>query len=62
VVKAAVAFSNVGLTSGPSTTAASATVPSGSIISQSPLAGALVTPGTPVSIVVSSGPPPVPVP
>ena len=59
---AALAFSNVGLTSGPSTTAASATVPAGSIISQSPLAGALVTPGTPVSIVVSSGPPPVPVP
>jgi beta-lactam-binding protein with PASTA domain len=40
----------------------SQTVPEGSVISQSPLAGAIVVIGTPVDLVLSSGPPKTPVP
>ncbi|MER2622694.1 MAG: PASTA domain-containing protein, partial [Accumulibacter sp.] len=41
---------------------ASTTVPSGTVISQSPTAGASITPGSAVDLVVSSGPVPVTVP
>jgi hypothetical protein len=44
-----------GLTLGTVTTAASATVPAGSVISQNPLAGTLVAPGSADALVVSSG-------
>ena len=50
------------LTTGAVTQATSATVPAGNVISQSPVAATLVAPGTAVALVVSSGPPPVPVP
>src|SRR4029077_5043175 len=45
-----------------SSTAPSTTVPAGSVISQSPVAGSRVNAGTVVSLVVSSGPPQVAVP
>ena len=41
---------------------ASATVPAGSVISQNPIAGTQVAPGSAVNLVVSTGPPPVAVP
>ena len=50
------AITGVGLTVGTVTTASSATVPAGSVISQNPAAGAQVAGGTTVSLVVSSGP------
>jgi len=49
-------ITNAGLALGTVTTAASATVPAGAVISQTPLAGTSVTPGTAVNLVVSSGP------
>jgi hypothetical protein len=44
------------------TNAASGTVPAGSVISQNPMAGTQVAPGSAVDLVISSGPPPVVVP
>ncbi len=41
------------------TSGSSATVPAGSVISQNPLADALVAAGTTVTLVISTGPPPV---
>jgi len=46
-----------GLTVGTVTTANSATVPSGTVISQTPAAGTKVTPSSAVALVISSGPP-----
>ena len=51
-------ITGAGLTVGAVTTAASATVPAGSVISQTPIAGATVAPSSPIALVVSSGPPP----
>jgi autotransporter-associated beta strand protein len=45
-----------GLTVGTVTVAPSSTVPAGSVISQLPVSGTLVSPGTPVDLVISSGP------
>ena len=44
-----------GLAVGSITSATSATVPAGAVISQNPAAGSLVTPGSSVSLVISSG-------
>ncbi|MEL7450651.1 MAG: PASTA domain-containing protein, partial [Pseudomonadota bacterium] len=44
------------LTVGAITTASSDTVPAGTVISQAPVSGNLVPPGTPVDLVVSTGP------
>jgi beta-lactam-binding protein with PASTA domain len=52
----------VGLILGTVTTASSPTVPSGDVISESPIAGKLVKPGSAVNLVVSSGPAEVAVP
>ncbi len=52
---ATTAITNAGLTLGTVTTAASGTVPAGSVISESPVAGTLVNPGSAVNLVVSSG-------
>ena len=46
-----------GLSVGTVSTAGSFTVPTGDVISQNPIAGASVVPGSPVNIVVSTGPP-----
>ncbi len=46
-----------GLTVGTVTTANSETVPSGTVMSQTPVAGIKVTPGSSVTLVISSGPP-----
>jgi sugar lactone lactonase YvrE len=54
---ASTAFANAGLTTGPVTTAASATVAAGRVISQSPGAGSPASFETAVSIVISSGAP-----
>lgn len=51
-----------GLTVGTVSEECSDTVPSGYVISQDPIGGALVSPETPVNLVVSSGPCPVTVP
>jgi len=51
------AITTAGLSNGTVTTASSATVPSGSVISQSPAAGANVALGSAVSLVVSTGAP-----
>src|SRR5262249_7392326 len=51
-----------GLTVGSITTAPSSTVPTGSVISQNPIAGTQVVVGSALAMVVSSGPPPVTVP
>jgi beta-lactam-binding protein with PASTA domain len=59
---AGTALTTATLTTGAVTQATSATIPAGSVISQSPVAGTLVPPGTGVALVVSSGPPPVAVP
>src|SRR4051794_17044334 len=56
------AITGAGLTLGAVTTANSATVAAGAIISQTPLGGATVAPSNAVSIVVSSGPRPLAVP
>jgi hypothetical protein len=54
---AAAALANAGLTLGTVTTAASATIAAGLVISSSPSTGTPVNSGVPVSIVVSTGPP-----
>ena len=56
------ALSDAGLAGGTVTEAFSAGVPAGNVISQSPLAGDSVPPGTTVDLVVSKGPQPVIVP
>jgi len=53
---ATTAITNAGLTLEPITTASSVAVPSGSVISQTPAAGAQVVVGSAVALVVSSGP------
>ncbi len=59
---ASVGLVAVGLVTGTVTSQSSTTVPSGDVIAQNPSAGTTVTSGTAVSLVVSSGPPPVTVP
>ena len=54
---ATAAITGAGLLVGTVTTASSTTVPSGSVISESPAAGATVNGGSPVNLVISSGPP-----
>jgi len=54
---ATTAIVNAGLTLGTVSNASSTTVPAGSVISQNPVAGTLVAPGSAVALVVSSGPP-----
>jgi len=56
------AITSAGLSVGLVTLAPSATVPAGSVISQSPIAGTQVTTGTAVAFSVSSGPPLISVP
>jgi subtilase family serine protease len=56
------ALTGAGLTVGTVSTASSATVPSGSVISENPLAGTGVTSGSAVNLTISTGPPPVSVP
>jgi beta-lactam-binding protein with PASTA domain len=56
------AIVGAGLTVGATSTANSATVPSGDVIDQSPLGGTLAAPGSAVAITVSLGPAPIPVP
>ena len=56
------ALTTAGLAVGTVTQAASATVPSGSVISQNPLTGVSVAAGAAVTLVVSSGPAPIVVP
>ena len=50
-------ITGAGLIVGTITTASSTTVPAGSVISQNPAAGAQVTSGSAVALVISSGPP-----
>src|SRR6185436_8191935 len=52
---ATTAITNAGLVVGTVTTASSATVPSGSVISQTPVAGTSVSTGSAVNLVVSTG-------
>ena len=59
---AGTAIAGAGLGLGTVTAASSATVASGSIISETPAAGTMVAPNSDVSVVVSSGPAPVSVP
>ena len=59
---ATTAIANANLTVGAVTTASSTTVPTGSVISQSPIAGTQVATESTVALVVSSGPPQVAVP
>src|SRR5262252_3476215 len=59
---ATTAITNATLVLGTVTTQASATVPSGSVISQTPTSGTQVAVGSAVNLVVSSGPPQVAVP
>src|SRR5262249_24563570 len=59
---ATTAITNATLVLGTVTTQASATVPAGSVISQTPTSGTQVAVGSAVNLVVSSGPPPVAVP
>jgi hypothetical protein len=54
---ATTAISGAGLTTGAITTATSASVTAGSVVSQSPAAGSSVASGSAVSLVVSLGPP-----
>lgn len=56
------AITGAGLITGSIITAYSESVPSGSVISQNPAAGAELAAGTPVDLVVSNGPAPVAVP
>ena len=51
------ALISAGLTVGTVTSANSETVPSGTVINQTPVAGIKVTPGSAVALVISSGPP-----
>ncbi len=55
---ATTALAGAGLTLGAVTTASSATVPAGSVVSQDPAAGVSVAPGSAVALVVSTGIPP----
>ena len=55
IADATTALEAVGLTLGGQTSQSSETIPTGQIISQSPSAGAQVTKGTPVNVVVSTG-------
>ena len=55
-------ITNAGMVVGTVTSANSATVPSGNIISQSPAAGTIVDPGSAMALVKSLGPPTVLVP
>jgi beta-lactam-binding protein with PASTA domain len=55
-------ITNAALTVGAITLQVSETVPAGSVISQSPAPGTIVGMGSAVTLTVSSGPPPVPVP
>jgi beta-lactam-binding protein with PASTA domain len=55
-------IASAGLTVGAISTTNSATVPAGSVISESPAAGAAVAPASAVALVVSSGPAPTAVP
>jgi beta-lactam-binding protein with PASTA domain len=57
-----IAMNAAGLTVGTITAVPSSTIPQGNVISQNPTAGTLVAPGSTVSFVVSSGPPPVAMP
>jgi hypothetical protein len=50
-------ITGAGLALGAVTTASSTTVASGNVISQNPVGGATVAPGSPVALVVSSGAP-----
>jgi len=59
---ATTAITSVGLVVGSVTTATSSTIPSGSVISENPVAGTLVNVGSAVNLVVSSGPAQVAVP
>ncbi len=59
---ATTAITGAGLKLGTVTTQSSSTVTAGNVISQNPLAGASVTAGSAVNLVVSSGPAPVTVP
>jgi hypothetical protein len=59
---ASTAIAGVGLTVGMVTQASSATVATGSVVSQTPAAGTSAASGASVALVVSSGPPPVAVP
>ena len=59
---AASALTAAGLTTGAVTMQSSATVAAGNVLSESPAAGTSAARGTAVSLVVSSGPPPVAVP
>ena len=52
---ATASLTTAGLTVGTVTTASSSTVATGSVISQNPLSGAKVAPGSAVGLVVSSG-------
>jgi RHS repeat-associated protein len=51
-------ISAAGLTVGVTSTATSTTVPTGEVISQNPVAGTSVAPGSTVNLVISTGPPP----
>ena len=53
---ASAAITGAGLTVGNITSANSATVPAGSVISESPAAGTTIVTGSPVALVVSAGP------
>ena len=55
------AITGAGLTVGAVTTANSATVPAGQVISQTPASGSSAAPGSAVALVVSLGPAPIPV-
>ena len=55
---ATTAITGAGLVVGAVTTASSTTVPAGSVISQSPVAGTQVAAGSAVNLTVSNGPPP----
>jgi beta-lactam-binding protein with PASTA domain len=59
---ATTAITYAGLAIGTVSTESNATVPSGSVISQSPNAGASVAAGSAVALVVSTGPTPAPAP
>jgi hypothetical protein len=52
---ATTAITSAGLVLGAVTSESSATVPAGSVIRESPVAGTLVSPGSAVSVVISSG-------
>ena len=54
---ATTSITGANLTVGTTTSALSATVPAGSVISQNPRAGTQVAPGTAVALVISTGPP-----